>query len=273
MELRRQLERESGAARPAFVHLFMGKNRLKTVTAGRLVYAVCYSQPMGSDEPKERAAKSRLSSAARQRINFRHAWQKLELEIATNFGAGDWFVTLTYDDEHLPADREAAIKYMGKFLKRLRAQRKRQSRELLYIYTTEEMPDEPDGQKRLHHHLIINGCPGDEEMLQALWAAGQIDLQPLLDGQHDGYESRARYMVKERHPGAVGRKTGLRSWTPSRNLKKPEISSELVPENLTIKPPPGAFVLDKAEDTNAFGSYIYIKYLLPAPRRCRQRRT
>lgn len=251
----------------------MGKNRLKTVTAGRLVYAVCYSQPMGSDEPKERAAKSRLSSAARQRINFRHAWQKLELEIATNFRAGDWFATLTYDDDHLPADRAVAIKYMGKFLKKLRTQRKRQGRDLLYIYTTEEMPDAPDGQRRLHHHLIINAYPGDEELIQSLWEAGQVDLQELLDGQHDGYETRARYMVKERQPGAFGRKTGLRAWTPSRNLKKPEVSSELVPENITIAPPPGAYVLDRSGDTNTFGTYTYIKYLLPLPKRGRRWRT
>lgn len=273
MELRRQLERESGAARPAFVHLFMGKNRLKTVTAGRLVYAVCYSQPMGSDEPKERAAKSRLSSAARQRINFRHAWQKLELILAANFEPTDWWITLTYDDDHLPEAREDAQKYIASFMKRLRAQRKRQGRELLYVYNVEEMPDEPGEEKRLHHHLVIPRVPGDEEIIPSLWAAGLVDLQPLLDGQYDSYEARARYMVKERHPGVVGRKTGLRAWTSSRNLKKPEVTSELVPENITITPPPGAYVLDRAGDTNVFGSYIYIKYLLPVPRRGRQRRT
>ena len=69
----------------------MGKNRIKTVTAGRLVYAVCYSQPMASDAPAERAAKSRASSAARQKINFRAAWQRLELELAANFsGSACW---------------------------------------------------------------------------------------------------------------------------------------------------------------------------------------
>lgn len=273
LELGQNWKGRAGLRAPLSRTSLMGKNRLKTVTAGRLVYALCYSQPMGGDEPKERAAKNRISSAARQRLNFRQAWQKLELEIAANFGAGDWFVTLTYDDGHLPGDREAAVKYMGEFLKRLRAQRKRQGRELLYIYTTEEMPDEPGGHKRLHHHLIVNACPGDEELIPSLWAGGLVDLQPLLDGQHDGYEARARYMVKERHPGAVGRKVGLRAWTPSRNLKKPEVTSELVPENITVTPPPGAYVLDRAGDTNVFGSYVYIKYLLPAPRRGRPRRT
>lgn len=248
----------------------MGKNRLKTVKAGRLVYAVCYSQPAAADEPKERAAKSRMSSAARQRLNFRQAWQKLELEIAANFTAGDWFITATYDDAHLPGDRDGAIRYMGKFLKRLRQQRKRRGQELKYIYVTEEMPDEPGRPGRLHHHLIVNACPEDEETVPALWGAGQVDMQALLEDPRDGYEARARYLVKERHPGAVGRKVGLRAWTPSRNLQKPEVSSELVPENLTLTPPVGAFVLDRSEDVNAFGSYVYIKYLLPERRRRRR---
>lgn len=271
LELRPQFERESGAARPAFMHLFMGKNRLKTVKAGRLVYAVCYSQPSAADEPRERAAKSRLSSAARQRLNFRHAWQKLELEIAANFAAGDRFVTLTYGDGHLPENRDGAIKYMGKFLRKLRQQRKRRGEELKYIYVTEEMSSEPGRPGRLHHHLIVNACAGDEETIPALWAAGQVDMQRLLEDPRDGYEARARYLVKERHPGAVGRKVGLRAWTPSRNLVKPEVSSELVPENLTLAAPVGAFVLDRSEDANAFGSYVCIKYLLPE--RARRRRT
>ena len=100
----------------------MGKNRLKTVTAGRLVYAVCYSQPAAADPPAERAAKSKVSSAARQRMNFKAAWQKLELTMAANFGAEDLFVTLTYDDRHLPENRDAAISRVRAFVGRVRRQ-------------------------------------------------------------------------------------------------------------------------------------------------------
>ena len=242
----------------------MGKNRLKTVKAGRLVYAVCYSQPCAADAPAERQAKSKMSSAARQRLNFRAAWQKLELTLAANFEARDWFVTLTYDDAHLPPDRDAARAPMRKFLRALREQRRRSGRELRYIYNIEEMPEEPGGSKRLHHHAVINAAGDPAEALQALWGRGAVFAEPLLDGPNDSYEARARYIVKERQPGAYGRKTGLRAWIPSKNLQPPETSSELVPDSVAVAAPPGAFVLDRHDEQNAFGAFSYIKYLLPA---------
>lgn len=248
----------------------MGKNRLKTVTAGRLVYAVCYSQVMPTDDKQERQAKSRMSSAARMKLNFRAAWQKLELLLAANFGRRDWFVTLTYDDDHLPADRKAAGKEMGRFWRALRDQRKAAGKDLLYVYNIEEMPDEPGGVKRLHHHAVIN-CAGDpEETIQALWGRGRVHIELLLDGPSDSYEARARYLVKERQPGETGRKTGLRAWIPSRNLAKPETTSELVPDTVTVTAPPGAFILDHQDEQNAFGVYHYIKYLLPERERRRR---
>ena len=246
---------------------------MKTVTAGRLVYAVCYAQAGAGDGQTERREKRKLSSAARQRLNFRAAWQKLELQLAANFDRRDLFITLTYDDEHLPADRKAAGAEMGKFLRALREQRKRTGRELRYIYNIEEMPDEPGGAGRLHHHLVINAAGDDGETVRALWGRGQIHAEPLLDGPNDSYEARARYIVKERQPGQLGRKTGLRSWIPSRNLQKPVTESVLVPETVTVTAPPGAFILDRHGEQNCYGAYAYIKYLLPErPDAVRKRR-
>lgn len=246
---------------------------MKTVTAGRLVYAVCYTQSTAADGPQERRAKSRLSSAARQRMNFRAAWQKLELTLAANFSRRDWFVTLTYDDAHLPPDRKAAGACMGKFLRALRYQRRQNRRELRYVYNIEEMPDDPLGPRRLHHHAVIN-CAGDPvETLAALWGRGQVHVEPLLDGPDDSYEARARYLVKERQPGEPGRKTGLRSWIPSKNLVKPQVESELVPDTVTIAAPPGAFILDSHGEQNVYGAYSYLKYLLPESRPRGRRRT
>lgn len=251
----------------------MGKNRLKTVRAGRLVYTVCYTQALPSDEKAERREKQRVSSAARQRINFRQAWQKLELLLAANFAPHDWFVTLTYDDEHLPADRKAAGREMAKLWRALRAQRAAAGKELKYVYNIEAMADEPGASGRLHHHAVINAAGDAEEVLQALWGRGLVHIEPLLDGPTDSYEARARYLVKERQPGEVGRKTGLRAWIPSRNLQKPEVTSELVPDTVTVQAPPGAYILDRRSEQNSYGSYSYIKYLLPARRRKRKRKT
>ena len=251
----------------------MGKNRVKTVTAGRLVYAVCYTQVTAADGRQARQAKQKVSSAARQLLNFRAAWQKLELILAENFVWSDWFVTLTYDDEHLPSDRKSAIAEVGKFVRALRQQRKQAGKDLLYAYNVEEMPDEPDGERRLHNHIFINCAGDDPETLQALWGRGYVHVEPLLDGPNDSYEARARYFVKERHPGTLGRKTGARAWIPSKNLKKPETTSELVPESVTITAPPGAYVLDRDAKQNSYGAFVYIKYLLPEPKPKGRRRS
>ena len=175
-----------------------------------------------SDALRERAGKSRISTAARQKINHRAAWQKLELLLAANFSRSDGFCTLTYDEEHLPGTVEEAAAYMRRFLRRLRTACRRAGRELRYIYVTESMGDAPGEPGRLHHHIIANGGPDVWPLINALWRAGQVHIEPLLEGQNDGYEARARYMVKERKPGTPGRRTGARAWTPSKNLTSPK---------------------------------------------------
>ena len=84
------------------------RKRLTRITAGRYVEAVLYDQPMAGDEPKVRAAKQKVSSAARQKINRRTCWQKCELAMAANFDRDDLFVTLTYREA--PPTREAAVR-------------------------------------------------------------------------------------------------------------------------------------------------------------------
>ena len=82
--------------------------RLKTITAGRLVVVGCYTIPTPRSTERERKALREISSAAQMTINANRSWQRLELLLAANFGRRDLHVVLTYDDEHLPANRQAA---------------------------------------------------------------------------------------------------------------------------------------------------------------------
>lgn len=244
-------------------------NRIKTVSAGRLRCVVCYAQPSAADDPRQRKEKQRTSSKARQMLNFRAAWQKLELLLAANFEENDLFLTLTFDDDHLPEDRDGAANAVRGFLRRLRSARRKRAADVKYVYCLESMPDAPGEDRRLHVHMILNAAESSDE-IESLWRGGQVFSSTLLDSPNDGFETRARYMVKERHPGAYGRKVGLRAWNASQNLAKPETSSELVPETLTVAAPPGAYVLDRHGEVNSFGSYVYLKYLLPERFRRRQ---
>lgn len=241
----------------------MGMNRIKTVRGGRLVKIVCYSQAMPYDPPKERKEKRKTTTKAKQKINFQAAWEYLEFLLAENFGEKDQFLTLTYDDDHLPADRAGAQKEIKRYIRRIQAAiRKLGLAPLKYIYCTESVPEGPGMPRRLHHHIVVNVDEIGRELLLSKWRAGKAHAEPLLDGPED-YEPRARYMVKERAPDVEGREPRLRAWTPSKNLKKPTVTSELVPDTRTITAPPGAFVLEMQEDHNSYGMFIYLKYIEP----------
>ena len=232
----------------------MAKRR-KVIRAGQMVYAVVYSVPHVSDKPAARAAKTKCSTKARQRMNMKYAWQKLELELAANFTAKGLVVTLTYDDAHLPHHRDDAIAKLKKFWVHLRKARRLAGQSLQYIYVTEGI----HGEKRLHHHAVINGTGADLEVLQSLWKHGTVHIEPV--DTSGGYEALAKYLTKE--PREHGSPNGLRSWTPSRNLQKPQTESSFVPDDLTLCAPPGAVVLDRDSMVNQWGEFKYIKYLLP----------
>lgn len=234
--------------------------RIKTVTGGRLCYGVCYTVSTARDGSAERAAKSRISSAAQERVNLRRAWQKLEMTLAANFRRRDLHVVLTYADESLPPTRAAAVKLLRKFLGLLRRHRKARGQPLKYVYVTEQLSAEGG---RLHHHLVLNGTGADLEVICSLWPYGEVEIERLDVWQ--GYEALAKYLTKE--PREVGRsQLGARCWTPSLGLAKPVTETETVSDHVTLAAPPGALILDRHEERNEYGEYLYIKYWLPARR-------
>lgn len=243
----------------------MAKTKRRTmITAGRLVYGVCYTAALPRDEGQQRAAKLKASSAARQRINLKHSWQKLEVVIAANFSYRDLVLTLTYDEGHLPSSTREAVRLLKKFLTQLRAERQKYGGELKYIYVTESRHD--DG--RIHHHVIINGTGSDYELIRSLWVHGSAINIDTVDTS--GYEELARYLTKEAREN--GSPNGARTWIPSKGLIHPKAESDWVDDNLTLAAPPGAIILEaEAPTMNAFGSYTYIKYLLPEPKRRKSR--
>ena len=234
--------------------------RIKTITAGRLVCAVIYTMPAAGDTPRARAQKLRASSAAREKLNARTSFQKLERTLAANFNNGDLYVTLTYDDAHLPGDRDRAVRRMRSFLAKLRAARRARGQPVRYIYVTEGC--HPGG--RLHHHLVLNGTGDDLEEIRRLWIYGDnIELRRLTFGQEYTYEDLASYLTKE--PREWGHpQVGERTWTPSLGLAKPEAATEDGPDYVTLAVPPGAIILqNEGPIRNGYGEFAWIKYMLP----------
>lgn len=235
----------------------MAKRR-KAIKAGRLVKVVLYSCPFPSDGEQARAAKSKCSTLARQAINLKKAWQKLEMILAANFNYGDLHAVFTYDDKHIPFCLDDAVSLLKKTIVKIRKAKRLKNEDLKYVYVNEGL----HGNKRLHHHMVLNGCMDDLEMLKSLWPYGDVHIEPIDDR---GYEGLAKYLTKE--PRAFGGTNGLRSWTPSRNLKKPQVSSGWVPDDMALTAPPGAIILSNEPPyRNEFGEFQEIKYLLPDPK-------
>ena len=205
---------------------------LKQVRAGRLVCAVVYTTAAAGDSPRARTQKQRASTAARDKLNARTSFQKLERTLAANFDNGDLFITLTYDDTHLPEDREAAIRRIRSFLSKLRKARKPRGQLLHYIYVTEGGC--PGG--RLHHHLVVNSTGEDLEEIRRLWIYGDnVEVRRLEFNQGHTYEDLASYLTKEP-----------------------------VPDYVTLTAPPEAVILqNEGPVRNGYGEFAWIKYMLP----------
>lgn len=234
---------------------------LKQIRAGRLVCAVVYTTPMVGDSTKARAEKQHASCEAREKLNARTSVQKLERVLAANFDTGDLYVTLTYDDDHIPKSRKAAIRRVQGFNSKLRAARRARGQPLDYVYVTEEWTSK---NKRLHHHMVINSTGKDLQELRSLWKYGDnVEVRRLRFNEQETYEDLARYLTKE--PREWGNPhVGERTWTPSIGLKRPESESWSVPDNLTLTAPPEAVAVEvQRSESNGFGSYSWIKYLLP----------
>ena len=242
---------------------------LKRTRAGRLEIATCYTQISKGDPARVRAQKEKSSSEARERMNARTSYQKLERKLAANFDDGDLYITLTYDDKHLPDCRGKAVRRLRSFLARLRKARKERGDLLLYVYVTEGC--HPGG--RYHHHLVVNTTGTDLDEIKRLWSYGSnVELRRLTFSQDYTYEDLAMYLTKEpREWGSP--KVGERTWTPSLGLQDPEPQTESVPDYVTLTAPPGAVILAcEGPIRNGYGEFMWIKWLMPKDSRQKRKR-
>ena len=206
--------------------------RKKTEIAGRLVSVCLYTAALPRDGARIRQQRARSSSAVRQMLNHKASWQKLETLLACNFSPGDLAVTLTYRDARLPQYKAQAVTRIKRFLRLLRESRRMRGEVLRYVYCTEGW----HGDRRWHHHLILNATGRDFEEIRALWAEDGDDVDIKLLNQLDGadqpgatvaedYRGWAIYLTKEAREHGSPR-VGERMWVPSKGLLRPIVINE-----------------------------------------------
>ena len=227
--------------------------RIKTIEAGQLREIVIYTPPTRYDTQQQRAQRSKATTRAQAAMNLKNRRKRLEFIIAGNFGPQDRFITLTYDDEHLPATRKEARANVPRYLAQLRELRRRFGLQFKYVYGTEGI----HGESRLHHHIIITAAPGDLEQLQSLWPYGNVDIETLGKYGSDRCAILAAYILKERKPN------GEQGYTNSKNIDPPRITAEWIDEDCALTAPRGAVILEEGKEIQPFSEYYHLKYLRP----------
>lgn len=151
--------------------------------------------------------------------NYRQRLEKFFWLILCNFVRDDIYLTLTYAQE--PTDEEAK-EHIRKFMRGLRRLYRKRGMELKYITVTE------CHGVRIHHHLII-GDPSHgkgaitRKDIRDLWPWGMINHYAFqrYDGSPEDAKQLAAYLLKESKKN-IREGTFRKSWSASRNLKRPE---------------------------------------------------
>ncbi|MBR3238020.1 MAG: hypothetical protein IKF99_06230 [Oscillospiraceae bacterium] len=248
----------------------------KTITAGRLHKVIVYPIVQRGDNRETRRAKRAASREAQKRMNAVNSYQKLEMQLAANYDNGDLWITLTYDDAHLPTDEKSADLCVDRFLRAWRRARRKRGQELRCHWNTEHLHEHESffENGRWHHHLCVNSTGEDFAEIRRLWTGGtEIEIRLLHFGGSDSYEKLARYLCKERSGKAVGKHT----WHHTRNIRRPEVDGCRVEPDEPVQTPRGCEELERFSEGGPWGRSRGVKFLAPfdpsaRPRARRKRR-
>ena len=191
---------------------------LKEIKAGEQFEIEIYPQFKSMDEvPEEGRRIKRDNSKAQRNLNDKNARKYVERLINRNFGDGDIWITLTYDDAHLPPDGDidAAIKNMQNYIRRVNYQRKKRGLpNCKYVYVTEY---NEGAEIRWHHHLVMDGAL-DMDTVEKCWGQSSRNEVRRLQKDENGLTGMSRYMVKEKK-----RIRSEKRWNSSQGLIDPDI--------------------------------------------------
>lgn len=179
--------------------------------------------------------------------------------VNTNFTSAAYYITLTYDNEHLPSSYTEAVKNLDNYIRRLRY-----SNPYAKIVA---VTGHGSRSGRLHHHLIVSGV--SECDILSKWTFGEIAKVEHLrkDNYYNGinhgedFTALAIYLHQHtptEHKGKRWRQT--KSIQPPVQEKAKQVERVYSPE----RPPkaPKGFMFVEARTSDYYKSgYVYFKYV------------
>ena len=201
------------------------------------------------------------SSEKKIRANEQEAIKQLARVLNCNVEKGWMFVTCKFDNEHLPADREALKKFTARYIKTVRAAFKAEhGRNPRYVYVLGTWSVKHERPSRFHLHLVIEPCSAD--MLRCLWQGGGSVICEDTDNRQD-HTALAVYMYKN----AGGSERSECRWSTSRgNLAKPIYTEPVEVDSIEdVEKMPGSVMMDmyRLDDEDGRAISAYIRCVLP----------
>ncbi len=141
------------------------------------------------------------SRPEQEKLNDKNARRYINQLVKANFFVDDYRLDLTYDDEHLPGNKDDADRMVENFLKKIKRRRAKLGLDpIRYIWIDEGF----DGEGRPHHHLLINGGL-DRDTIEGMWVKGRgknarsigYARVERLRFNNGGIAGLVRYMTKE----------------------------------------------------------------------------
>lgn len=209
----------------------------KTITSGDIVEVEKHFITRHG-KGKRRASPTNPTPQDVEQINERNAEKKLRRLMNANFTKNDYHTVLTYRKEERLSITDSK-KAISDFLKKLRAEYKKQGSELKYIVVTEY--GTVANPKAIHHHLMINNI-GIEHITKH-WKYGKVNITPIYS---EDLGELANYFVKEtKLKNGATRQKGEKRWSSSRNLAKPIIKVEKIKANSwrDVPRPPKGYIM------------------------------
>lgn len=220
----------------------------KEERAGQLYLSYQYSiGVLNRQTPRERAARQKVTSEAKTKINaMRRRYELMQLMCCNFCGGRDLFVCLEFDRDVSDEEGRAAL---NAFHRRARERWDKLGAEYRYIVIAETHGR--DGEPaRLHYHVIMSGT--GRRMVKTiceLWRHGSVDVRTLRE-LSDNFEDTCRYLLKERKP------KNKRAYSCSRNLKRPpEPVRRKIPERESGELPPGVQLIERHSSEIVAGRY------------------
>lgn len=217
----------------------------------------------GEPKPTRGVRKAGASSEKKIKANETESARELARAINSTVQAGDLWIALKYDNEHLPESYEEAADDMSRFLRVLRREYRRRFGELPWLFwVTANWKPEKNGEgrpARLHQHML---APANAlELIRELWKGGGINIE-LLDNRVD-HSDIAFYMV-----GNVHGRPGKKKWHASRNVGRPVYTEPVEVQDVEgVQPEKGAVIKEHIATTDEDGRVVgsYLRCVLPEP--------